>query len=108
MKFSLRQEATSVGRETSNALPEEYLLEQNHPNPFNPSTRIAFAIPASGHTTLRVFDMLGREVALLFERTAEPGWYEVEFQGQHLSSGVYLYRLESGGSVRTRKMVLLK
>jgi hypothetical protein len=108
MKFALKQEVTNVERNSGASLPETYVLQQNYPNPFNPSTRIAFAIPTSGYTTLRVFDMLGREVATLMNGMTEAGWYEVTFQALNLSSGVYLYRLESAGSVTTKKMVLLK
>jgi hypothetical protein len=108
MRFALKQEVTSVERNVGASLPETYVLQQNYPNPFNPSTRITFAIPKSGYTTLRVFDMLGREVASLFDGMAEAGWYEVAFHAPTLSSGVYLYRLESAGSVSTKKMVLMK
>ena len=100
-------------------LPTDYMLEQNYPNPFNPSTRIQFSVPfvethrdASLRVTLKVFDILGNEVATLVDEEKEPGVYEVEFSTHNrisnLSSGIYIYRIESAGFVDTKKMVLLK
>ena len=108
LRCSLRQEVTSVEKKRSEILPDSYMLSQNHPNPFNPSTRIEYAVPKSGIVSLRVFDMLGREVAVLVDGSVEAGWYSVNFNAQNLSSGVYLYRLESRGFAQTLKMVVLK
>lgn len=108
LKFMLRQEATLVVGSGRSSVPESFQLEQNHPNPFNPSTVVEYAIPRASYTTLRVYDLLGRQVTVLFEGMAEPGWYSVSFQASGLPSGTYLCRLESGGFVQTRKMLLLK
>jgi hypothetical protein len=88
---------------------------QNYPNPFNPSTRIGFSVPASpaggqasGFTMLRVFDILGREVATLVNENLAPGSYETTFDATSLASGVYFYRLQAGGLVQTKKLVLEK
>jgi hypothetical protein len=108
LKCSLRQEVTSVEKKQSGDLPDTFVLRQNHPNPFNPSTRIEYAVPVSGPVLLRIFDMLGREVAVLVDGVADAGWYSVNFNAQSLSSGVYLYRLESRGFAQTLKMVILK
>ncbi len=108
MRCSLRQEVTSAEEEASRGLPEKFVLRQNHPNPFNPSTRIEYAVPISGNVSLRIFDMLGREVAVLVNGMVEAGWYTVNFQAHNLSSGVYLYRLESRGFAQTLKMVILR
>lgn len=108
LRCSLRQEVTSVDKKGSEVLPNSYVLRQNHPNPFNPSTRIEYAVPTSGNVSLRVFDMLGREVAILVDGMVEAGWYTVNFNAQNLASGVYLYRLESRGFAQTLKMVVLK
>jgi hypothetical protein len=108
VKFALRVESTSVERGARSSVPESFLLEQNHPNPFNPSTIVEYAVPKSSHVTLRVYDLLGRQVGVLFEGVAAPGWYTVNFQASSLPSGVYLCRLESAGIVQTRKMLLLK
>jgi hypothetical protein len=108
VKCSLRQEVTSAEIKESGGLPDTFVLRQNHPNPFNPSTRIEYAVPTSGNVSLRVFDMLGREVAVLADGIVEAGWYSVNFNAQHLSSGVYLYRLEGSGFAQILKMVVLK
>ena len=99
--------------EDFNTIPEQYLLSQNYPNPFNPSTIISWQSPVSGHQTLKVYDVLGNEVATLVDEYKPAGRYQVEFngpsdEGQNLSSGIYFYRLEAGSFVETRKMIYLK
>ncbi len=89
-------------------IPKEYALSQNYPNPFNPSTRINFAIPKAGHVSLKVYDLLGREVAVLADEELRPGNYTVELNGSRLSSGVYFYVLRAANKVKTNKMILLK
>ncbi len=91
-------------------LPTTHALEQNYPNPFNPATTIRFQLPQAEQVTLRVFDVLGREVAALFDNAAmEAGEHTVQFDASGLTSGVYLYRLEAGASfVQTRRMMLVK
>jgi hypothetical protein len=95
--------------------PTEYALEQNYPNPFNPSTKIGFKIPASpaggqgsGLTALKVYDVLGREVATLVNEELKPGSYEATFNATGLASGVYLYKLTTGEFNQTQKMLLMK
>ena len=85
-----------------------FRLEQNYPNPFNPSTRIAFAIPKASKVQLRILDVLGRDIALLFDRQKPAGAYELQWDAGSLPSGIYFYRLQSGEYVETRKMILLK
>ncbi len=94
--------------ESGATAPAAYLLRQNCPNPFNPTTSIPFEIPQRGQVRLVVFDVLGREVAVLVDGFREAGSYTVQFNGAGLASGVYLCRLSSGGSVQTRKMVFQK
>jgi hypothetical protein len=89
-------------------LPTEFRLVQNYPNPFNPTTRIEYAIPKTAHVSLKVFDLLGREVATLVNENLQPGSYETTFDGKDLSSGVYLYRLQAGGFVETKKLLLVR
>ncbi|HEX9006601.1 MAG TPA: T9SS type A sorting domain-containing protein [Bacteroidota bacterium] len=94
-------------------LPEGVRLRQNYPNPFNPSTVIEFEIPRRAYVSLRVFDVTGREVALLVQQVMPAGVYRVPFSarstGQRaLASGIYFYRLQAGDQVQTRKLVLLK
>jgi hypothetical protein len=94
--------------ENVGTLPLQYSLEQNYPNPFNPETKIKFQIPTSSEVTLKVFDLLGREVATLVNERLQPGSYETTFDGSGLASGVYLYRLKAGGFVETKKLLLLR
>jgi hypothetical protein len=85
-----------------------YKLSQNYPNPFNPSTKINFELPVSGYTTLKVYDMLGSEVAVLIEGDLVSGSHLVNFDASRLSSGTYFYQLNVNGNRITRKMLLLK
>lgn len=91
-----------------NDIPQDFLLDQNYPNPFNPSTSIAFRIVDYGMVSLKVFDVLGREVATLVSEERLPGNYTVRWNASDLASGVYLARLESVGKVQFRRMLLLK
>ncbi|MBK7254286.1 MAG: T9SS type A sorting domain-containing protein [Ignavibacteria bacterium] len=92
----------------TNLIPDNFSLKQNYPNPFNPSTVISYSIPKSGLVTLKVYDVLGKEVASLINEVKTSGSYEYQFNGTNLSSGVYFYRLESGNFSDTKKMFLLK
>ena len=89
-------------------IPLEYALSQNYPNPFNPSTRISYSIPQRSHVTLKVFNVLGMEVATLFSGAVDAGKHDVTFDAANFSSGVYFYRLEAGNALITQKMVLMK
>lgn len=89
-------------------LPTEYALKQNYPNPFNPATTIVFTIPQQTKVSLRVYDMLGKEVEVLIDAEVGPGEYRATFDGTKLSSGIYFYRLVAGSFVQTRKMQLVK
>ncbi len=91
-----------------NTIPTEYSLNQNYPNPFNPSTIISFGIPESGFTTLRVYNLLGQQVAELIAEDLSPGNYSVEFDGSGLTSGIYVYILKSRSKIFTSKMMLVK
>jgi hypothetical protein len=88
--------------------PVEYSLAQNYPNPFNPTTTIYYSIKSIGLVTLKVFDMLGKEVASLVDSRKEPGNYSVEFNAANLPSGIYFYTLTSGKFMDTKKLILLK
>jgi hypothetical protein len=87
---------------------DEFSLEQNFPNPFNPTTQIEYSIKTAGLVTLKVYDMLGNEVANLADERREPGNYSVEFNAADLPSGIYFYTLISGNFVETKKLILLK
>ena len=89
--------------------PDRFVLAQNYPNPFNPSTIIEFTIPQSGFATMKVFNVLGQEVATLFEGMAEAGKiYATRLNASSLPSGLYFYRLRSSEKVETKRMVLVK
>ena len=99
---------TSV-QNPNEVIPNKISLEQNYPNPFNPSTTIKYTIPnITSNTLLRVYDMLGKEVATLVNEVKQPGDYEIQFKGNGLSSGVYYYTLKVGDLRETRQMILLK
>lgn len=101
--------ASPMGLISNNSeLPNVYSLNQNYPNPFNPVTKINFNVPKQGFVSLKVFDVLGREVRTLVNEIQEPGSYSVDFNGTALTSGVYFYRLESNGFVDIKKMTLIK
>ena len=89
-------------------LPTEYSLEQNYPNPFNPSTEITYALPESGNVEIKVFDLSGREVDVLVQEYQNAGSYRLSIDGSHMSSGIYIYTLNTGKVHLTRKMILLK
>ena len=88
--------------------PNTFSLFQNYPNPFNPTTSIEYRVGSSEYVTLKVYDVLGREVATLVNEEKLPGEYEIEFDGSQLSSGIYLYKLTSGNFIETKKMIYLK
>jgi photosystem II stability/assembly factor-like uncharacterized protein len=101
------QGPNAIGVDTQNA-PESFALLQNYPNPFNPETRIEFRVSGAGLVSLKVFDVLGREVATLVNEEMRSGTYERTFDAGGLGSGVYMYRLQAGAYTETRKLILLK
>ena len=98
----------AVGVEDEGQIPTQYSLSQNYPNPFNPSTTIHFSVPSSEFVTLKVFDVLGNEVATLINEEKPAGVYEVNFSALQFTSGVYFYTLNAGSFVETKKMILMK
>lgn len=98
-----------VSNEVINGVPTEFALQQNYPNPFNPSTNINFALPQASKVTLTVYDMLGRKVATLINgEQLQAANHSVKFDASALASGMYIYRIEAGSFVSTRKMMLIK
>jgi hypothetical protein len=89
-------------------VPDVYFLDQNHPNPFNPSTLIRYGIPERAHVRLVVYSALGQEVAVLRSEEMEAGYHEDRFDAQGLASGVYLCRLEAGTFIQARKLLLIR
>jgi hypothetical protein len=98
---------TSIERVTS-SVPERFALSQNYPNPFNPSTRLRFQIAKAGFVSLKIYDLLGREIATLVNESLPPGSYSTQWNPLGFGSGVYVYRLESGGLSESRKMIFMK
>ena len=89
-------------------LPKQFALSQNYPNPFNPSTRIDFDIPKSGFVSLKIYSILGQEVATLVNGERLAGHYAIQFNAAHLASGMYIYRLQSSSNAIAKKLILLK
>ena len=86
----------------------DFNLSQNYPNPFNPSTTIKYSIPNAGNISLKVYDVLGKEIATLVNEEKSSGNYEVEFNASNLTSGIYFYQLKAGNFIETKKMILLR
>lgn len=104
----LSQMVTAIDAPPTNDLPHEFSLSQNYPNPFNPTTVISYQLSAGSDVTLKVYDVLGREVATLVNQKQSAGKYSVTFDGSKLASGVYFYRLVAGSYIAVKKLVLLK
>lgn len=99
---------TTAVKEKQVNVPYQYKLEQNYPNPFNPSTRINYSIKNEGFVSLKVYNILGQQVANLVNEVKTPGNYSVNFNASDLSSGIYLYKIESNGFTQTKKMILVR
>jgi hypothetical protein len=98
----------SRSRQRFHNVPFTFALHQSYPNPFNPTTTITYTLPKTSKVTLSIYDILGREVSVLVNEKRDAGVHEVKFDGSGLASGVYLYRLQAGNFVQTRKLLLLK
>lgn len=99
---------STTGLMPNSVIPKEFALLQNYPNPFNPSTSIKFDVPVSSNVQLAVYDMTGRELALLVNEKLEPGSYDFSWNASQFASGIYFYRLKTDSYVHTKKMVLIK
>jgi len=91
-----------------NSVPDSYILEQNYPNPFNPSTAIKFGIPEASNVRLKIFNTLGEEVAELVNEYLDAGTYTYSFDASQLTSGIYVYTLQTGDQLISKKMTLIK
>ena len=104
---------TDVESEISETIPKEFALRQNYPNPFNPGTKISWQSPVSDHQTLKVYDVLGNELATLVDEYKPAGTYEADFSvgrdsSPAIASGIYFYQLKVGKYISTKKMTLIK
>ena len=108
LKLLLNPENLKVKKNTENSVPAEYSLSQNYPNPFNPITHLEFGISNLGFVSLKVYDILGREVKTIVNEIKPAGRFKVAFDGSNFASGVYFYRIEAGDFVQTKRMVLVK
>ena len=108
-EYDPSSDLTSVeGVSEATAVPSGFALSQNYPNPFNPSTTIKFYLPKSAFVTLKIFDILGKEITTLVNEKKSSGEYTINWNAEGLSSGIYLYKLKAGEFVETRKLVLQK
>ena len=94
--------------EVAAGIPERFALAQNYPNPFNPSTTIEFVLPRASHVSIKVYDVLGLEVVTLVDQHLPPGHYKTTWDAANVASGVYLYRIQAGDFVETKKLILLR
>ena len=106
---NLNKGTASANNSTNdNGLPKEFALFDNYPNPFNPTTTIEYAIPKASFVVLKIYDIIGEEVASLVNEQKPGGNYSVKFDASNLSSGIYFYRITSGNFMATKKLILLK
>lgn len=106
--FSTQIPSIPSGVKPTPTTPQQFVLEQNFPNPFNPTTTVRYTLPTSSKVKLTIFDIQGKEVAVLVNEEQTPGWKEVEWNASGFSSGMYFYKLQAGSFVETKKMLLVK
>ncbi len=105
--FASEGSSTGIGKEEGKG-PDEFQLRQNFPNPFNPNTTISYRLPENDHVSLTVYDMLGKRISTLVNQQQSAGTHSVEFDATELSSGLYIYNVQTGKFVESKKMVLIK
>lgn len=106
--YVLKIDSALVGNINHQNIPKQYSLKQNYPNPFNPVTKIEYSLPKNSYTTLKIYDISGREVGLIVDKSEVAGTHSVTYDASHLSSGIYFYTLKSGDFTETKRMVLIK
>ncbi|MHB2156401.1 T9SS type A sorting domain-containing protein [Calditrichota bacterium GD2] len=94
--------------DNQNNIPNNFVLSQNYPNPFNPTTTIKYGIPRSVHVTIEIYNLLGQRVDVLINQKKNAGYYQLQWDGSHLASGIYFYRMSAGEYVEMKKLLLLK
>ena len=108
MKGTITVNAITDVKTINGIIPDNFILMQNYPNPFNPTTTISFSLPYKSFVSLKVFDLLGREVATLVNEQKPAGTYTQKWNAQNFTSGIYFYRLQAGNYIETKKLILLK
>jgi len=108
IRFQWTGDGTTSANGAAHHPPAHFMLEQNFPNPFNPTTTITFALPQAAHTRLDIFDMLGRTVATLVQEVRPAGQHTVLFDASHFPSGVYFVRMQAAGFVAVHRMMLVR
>jgi hypothetical protein len=109
--MALRTDSTGtvgVDERGTSGIPATFELSQNYPNPFNPTTTIQYSLPRAGHVSLKVYNLIGQQVAVLVDQMEEAGYKSVAFNASNLSSGTYVIELRSGSLVTSKKLLLLK
>lgn len=106
--YSTKPAGKEMASDNGEVVSDQFMLFQNYPNPFNPSTSIGFNLSDAGHVKLTVFDLLGREIAVLVDETISTGYHSIQFDASSLPSGVYMYRLVTSQGVLFKKMTLMK
>jgi hypothetical protein len=106
--YTFKTPGSILGTDNEKGKVYTFTLQQNYPNPFNPATKIAYSIPRAGHVSMKVFDILGREVLTLVNTEMKAGEYSVDFNASNFASGVYFYKLQAGDKSIVKKMMLLK
>jgi hypothetical protein len=106
--YNLGGGTVGIKSEETEKIPASFSLEQNFPNPFNPSTTIQYSLPFSEKVSLKIFNLLGEEVKTLVDEYREAGKHSVQFNANNLASGIYFYKLQAGNFVETKKMILLR
>ncbi len=106
--LSVSLTTTGIPAGVPGPVPESFALSQNYPNPFNPVTTIRYELPEPSHVTLTVFNTLGQQVAKLVDADIEAGFHDVQFDAGALATGAYFYRLQAGGFVETKRLMVLK
>ncbi|MFN3872516.1 MAG: T9SS type A sorting domain-containing protein [Ignavibacterium sp.] len=106
--WSVYQQDVLTSVDDEGQIPVEYKLEQNYPNPFNPTTTIKFAVAEKSRVIIKIYNITGEEITTLVNEEKDRGWYEIKFNSNGLSSGIYLCRMQAGNYVSIKKMMLLK
>ena len=104
----LNWNVTGISDEELNQIPQKYVLNQNYPNPFNTKTRISYQLATNSDVELSIYNLLGQKVATLVKKKQTAGSYKIKWDASNFSSGVYLYRLQAGNFIETKKLVVLK